>query len=70
MLLLVTKLEIIRLIFKKINKSRIEPISIVNGEYVHNYIVNLFSCQYKIKSSLTMYVCLIFTHVDQFMIKL
>ena len=32
---------------KKINKSKIEPISIVNGEYVHKDISNLFSCQYK-----------------------
>ena len=32
---------------KKINNSKIEPISIVNGEYAHKYIVNLFSCQYK-----------------------
>ena len=29
------------------NKSKIEPISIVNGEYTHKYIENLFSCQYK-----------------------
>ena len=32
---------------KKINKSKIEPISIVNGEYAHKDIANLFSCQYK-----------------------
>ena len=33
---------------KKINKSKlIEPISIVNGEYAHTDIANLFSCQYK-----------------------
>ena len=28
---------------KKINKSKIEPISIVNGEYAHKDIANLFS---------------------------
>ena len=33
--------------YKKINKSKIEPISIVNGEYVHTNIANLFSCQLK-----------------------
>ena len=32
---------------KKINKSKIEPISIVNGEYAYKDIANLFSCQYK-----------------------
>ena len=32
---------------KKINKSKIDPISIVNGEYAHKDIANLFSCQYK-----------------------
>ena len=32
---------------KKINKSTIVPISIVNGEYAHKDIANLFSCQYK-----------------------
>ena len=32
---------------KKINKSNIEPISIVNDEYAHKDIANLFSCQYK-----------------------
>ena len=32
---------------KKINKSKIESISIVNGEYGHKDIANLFSCQYK-----------------------
>ena len=31
----------------KINQSKIEQISIVNGEYAHKYIANLFSCQYK-----------------------
>ena len=29
------------------NKSKIEPISIVNGEYAHKDMANLFSCQYK-----------------------
>ena len=34
---------------KKINTSKIEPISIVNGESAHKdiHIANLFSCQYK-----------------------
>ena len=32
---------------KKINKLKIEPISMVNGEYAHKDIANLFSCQYK-----------------------
>ena len=32
---------------KKINKSKIEQISIVNGEYAHKDIANLFSCRYK-----------------------
>ena len=32
---------------KQINKSKIEPISIVNGEYAHKDIANLYSCQSK-----------------------
>ena len=32
---------------EKINNTKIELISIVNGEYAHNDIANLFSCQYK-----------------------
>ena len=32
---------------KEINKSKIEPIYIVNGEFVNKDITNLFACQYK-----------------------
>ena len=32
---------------EKYKQSKIEPISIVNSEYAHKDMANLFSCQYK-----------------------